>query len=106
MKHILPVLTLFCACCIAWSGEEGKPASTNAPNAEYPRILSDNRVVFRIEAPNAATVAFQTDKEYPATRDADGFWTATTDPQVPGFHYYWLVIDGVRVYDPGSETFY
>ena len=45
-------------------------------------------------------------KRYPAQKGEDGFWTATTDPQVPGFHYYWLVIDGVQVNDPCSETFY
>jgi len=27
-------------------------------------------------------------------------------PQVPGFHYYSLAIDGVAVNDPASETFY
>ena len=84
----------------------GVPATTNVPGAAYPRLSPDNRVVFGIKAPDAKTVQFHTDKTYDATRDAEGFWTVTTDPQVPGFHYYWLVIDGVRVNDPGSETFY
>jgi enterochelin esterase family protein len=30
----------------------------------------------------------------------------TTKPLVPGFHYYSLVIDGVSVADPASETFF
>ena len=30
----------------------------------------------------------------------------TTDPQVPGFHYYFLYIDGVQVSDPASESFF
>jgi enterochelin esterase family protein len=38
--------------------------------------------------------------------DADGTWTVTTPPAVPGFHYYWLFVDGVAVNDPGSETFF
>ncbi len=42
----------------------------------------------------------------PREKGEDGFWTATTDPQVPGFHYYWVFIDGVQVNDPASETFY
>ena len=84
----------------------GVPASTNVRGADYPRILPDNRVVFRIKATDAQKVAFHVDNTYPAIRDADGFWTATTAPQVPGFHYYWLVIDGVWVNDPSSETFY
>src|SRR5262249_14449238 len=39
-------------------------------------------------------------------RGADGTWTVTTPPAVPGFHYYWLVVDGVAVNDPGSEAFF
>jgi enterochelin esterase family protein len=84
----------------------GVPASTNVRGAEYPRILPDLRVVFRIKAPDAQKVQFDLAKTYTAVRDAEGVWTATTDPQVPGYHYYWLVIDGVSVNDPSSETFY
>ena len=84
----------------------GVPASTNAPNAAYPRLLPDNRVVFRVRAPDAKNVQFRIYETFDATRDAEGFWSVTTPPQVPGFHYYWLVIDGVQVNDPGSETFY
>jgi enterochelin esterase family protein len=39
-------------------------------------------------------------------RDPDGVWTITTPPAVPGFHYYWFVVDGVPVNDPGSEAFF
>jgi enterochelin esterase-like enzyme len=40
------------------------------------------------------------------TRGEDGVWTFTSPPVVPGFHYYALVVDGVRVNDPGSDTFF
>jgi enterochelin esterase-like enzyme len=39
-------------------------------------------------------------------KDDKGIWSVTTEPQVPGFHYYSLVIDGVKVADPASESFY
>jgi len=84
----------------------GVPISTNVRGAEYPRILPDLRVVFQIKAPDAQKVQFHVDKTYTAEKDTDGIWTATTDPQVPGFHYYWLVVNGVWVNDPASETFY
>lgn len=90
----------------ASAASPGVTASTNIRGAEYPRILSDNRVLFRIKATEAQSVKFHVDKTYPAVRDAEGFWTATTDVQVPGFHYYWLVVDGVWVNDPSSESFY
>lgn len=82
------------------------PAPTNVGGAEYPRLTSDLRVIFRVKAPDAQKIEFNLGKRYAAQKDADGFWTATTDPQAPGFHYYWLVIDGVQVNDPASETFY
>ena len=34
------------------------------------------------------------------------YWTVTTDSISEGFHYYSLIIDGVAVADPASETFY
>ncbi len=80
--------------------------STNVRGAQYPRILPDLRVTFRIKANDATKVDFDLGKRYPATREADGFWTATTEPLVPGFHYYWVVINGVYLNDPASETFY
>jgi len=39
-------------------------------------------------------------------RGDDGVWSVTTPPLVVGFHFYSLVLDGVRVNDPGSRTFY
>jgi enterochelin esterase-like enzyme len=40
------------------------------------------------------------------TKGADGVWAVTTPPAVPGFHYYWFLLDGITVNDPGSETFF
>src|SRR5436305_14961022 len=78
------------------------PASTNVQGAQYPRITSDLRAIFRIKAPDAQKVefAFFTPKRYPATKDEAGYWTATTEPVVPGFHYYRVFIDGAEVTDP------
>ena len=38
--------------------------------------------------------------------EADGFWTATTPPLVPGFHYFTLNIDGAEVADPNTHAFF
>ncbi len=84
------------------------PAPSNIRGAEYPRIHADLRVTFRIKAPDAQKVVFGffDSQRYPAEKDENGFWTATTNPQVPGFHYYRVFIDGAEVNDPASETFY
>ena len=85
---------------------DSQPASSNVRGAEYPRVTSDLKAIFRIKAPDALKVQIQLGKTYDMVKDDQGIWTVTTDPQVPGFHYYSLVVDGVTVADPASESFY
>ena len=56
--------------------------------------------------PGAQKVQVDILKVYDMTKDKDGIWTATTNPLPPGFHYYYLMIDGYRFADPASESFY
>jgi len=84
----------------------GEPASTNISGAEYPRILQDNRVIFRVKARDAQKVQIDLGKKYDMIKDTAGVWEATTDPVVEGFHYYSVLIDGVAVCDPSCQTFY
>jgi len=90
----------------AQDATEGVPAPTNVTNARYPRILTDNKVIFQVNAPQADKIQIDLGKIYDMVKDEKGVWRDTTDAQVPGFHYYALVIDGVRVSDPASESFY
>jgi enterochelin esterase family protein len=91
----------------------GNPATTNLRGAGYPHVHADGRVTFQISAPAARTVQLQPGGDdnglgvglFDMRRDADGVWTVTTAPAVPGFHYYWFLVDGIQVNDPGSETF-
>ncbi|MDZ7346380.1 MAG: alpha/beta hydrolase-fold protein [candidate division KSB1 bacterium] len=85
---------------------EGVPLSTNIRGAEFPRILPDNRVMFRIKAPEARSVQVDLLKKYDMQKNDDGVWEVTTEPIVEGFHYYSLIIDGVAVCDPASQTFF
>jgi enterochelin esterase-like enzyme len=104
---LLPILTVhLCFAQVASSSDEAKPASSNVPGQSYPKIHSDLTVDFRLKAPDAKKVQLQLDKRYDMERGGDGTWTVTTTPQVPGFHYYWFIVDGVNVSDPASETFY
>ena len=84
----------------------GSPASTNVRSAKYPQILPDNRVIFRIKAPDAQKVQVDLVKKYDMARDTGGYWQVVTDSIGEGFHYYSLLIDGVALADPASETFY
>lgn len=84
----------------------GAPAATNIRNGAYPQILPDSRVIFSIKAPEAKKVQINLGKKYDLVKDTAGVWTATTDSISEGFHYYSLLIDGVAVADPASESFY
>ena len=84
----------------------GAPASSNVRSAPYPQILADHRVTFRIKAPGAQKVQIDLGKKYDMMKDTGGYWQVTTDSIGEGFHYYSLLIDGVAVADPSSETFY
>jgi len=84
----------------------GTSAATNIRSVKYPQILPDNRVMFRIKAPDAQRVQIDLVKKYEMARDTGGYWIVTTDSVSEGFHYYSLIIDGVALADPASETFY
>src|SRR5688500_1294349 len=52
----------------------GTPATTNVRNAKYPQILPDNRVVFRMKAPEAQKLQIDLGKKYDLAKDTGGFW--------------------------------
>jgi len=96
-------------CCLAQEsqpGDDAQPANSNVPGQQYPRIHSDLRATFRIKAPGPQKVELDLGRRYPMESDSNGFWTVTTAPLAPGFHYYSVIIDGATVCDPASETFY
>ena len=86
--------------------KDSEPASTNILGSEFPRVDSQSRVIFHVEAPDAQKVQVDILKVYDMTKGEDGVWTATTNSLPPGFHYYYLMIDGYRFADPASESFY
>ncbi|BBE16008.1 endo-1,4-beta-xylanase A precursor [Aquipluma nitroreducens] len=84
----------------------GRPAETNIRSARYPQILPNGQATFRIKAPEAQKVQLDQGKKYDMVKNAEGMWETTTDSLSEGFHYYSLIIDGVAVADPSSESFY
>ena len=80
---------------------------TNVNRNGFPRVLKDNSVMFRTMAPQATDVKVDIcGSKYDMVKDEKGAWSVTIPPQVPGFHYYFLTVDGVQVVDPASQTFY
>jgi enterochelin esterase-like enzyme len=102
------------ACGLGWAqaGDDSKPATSNVPGSPYPRIHADLRITFRVNAPTAQKVQVKPGGDglgklpYDMVRDDKGVWTVTTPPAVPGFHYYFLLVDGFQCNDPGSQTYF
>src|SRR5271157_4431691 len=94
-------------CCAQESGNF-QPSVTNVWGAEYPRVDNAGRVEIRVIAPDASAVKlnFWSGPKLDLVKQPDGFWTVTTEPLVPGFHYYTLIVDGAEVADPGSHAYY
>jgi enterochelin esterase family protein len=89
------------------------------PQVTSPEVLPDRRIVFRILAPKAASVALRAGDipgmgggapgaGAPAgpqfTKDANGVWEATIGPINPGAYRYTFLVDGVAVVDPRSSS--
>jgi len=110
-RHIL-LAGLACAC--VWAGPSAseqppadcKPNVLNIPGAPYPCVYPDNRVTFRVVAPDAQKLRVRLGQGFDMSKETDGLWYVTTTPQVVGFHYYTLSIDGAVVADPATRTFF
>ena len=103
-------IPVFLSLSFCWAQESGnfQPSTTNVWAAEYPRIDSTGRVQIRVKAPDATKVRlnFWSGPKVDMEKQQDGFWTITTAPLVPGFHYYTLIIDGAEVSDPNTHAFF
>jgi len=87
--------------------EDFKPATSNQENKQFPAVNSKRQVRAQIMAPNAKFVGLDiAGKIYEMTKDENGLWTGTSEPQDEGFHYYQLNIDGASVPDPASLYYY
>src|SRR5690349_24810797 len=108
MRMLAVALVFMTGTCVAEDANQFQPAETNVWGAEYPRIDSAGRVQIRIKAPEANKVKlnFWSGPKVDMEKQADGFWTVTTTPLVPGLHYYVINVDGIDASDPGSKAFF
>jgi enterochelin esterase-like enzyme len=108
MKKLICLTMLMASACLAEDAASFKPAETNVWGAEYPRVDAAGRVQVRIKAPGANKVKlnFWSGPKVDMEKQADGFWTITTTPLVPGLHYYVINVDGADLSDPGSTAYF
>ncbi|MDE6689670.1 MAG: acetyl xylan esterase [Prevotella sp.] len=80
---------------------------TTVPGNEFPKVDSEHRAYYRVNAPLANQVIVDVcGKKYEMRRDEKGIWCAVTDPLPVGFHYYFINIGGQNFIDPSTETFF
>jgi enterochelin esterase family protein len=110
MKNALKfILSFLFLCSFMVNGQETVqlpegtyPNEFNIVGAEYPRVGKDGRTYFKVFAPDAKKVeiSFRGEME----KGEDGYWTlVSNEPEVVGFHYYQVIIDGVSVADPNGK---
>lgn len=103
-------LSLLSAPLMLMAQTDAYPAGTvanehNIAGADYPRIGADKRVHFKVYAPDAKKVEISFRGEM--TKGDDGNWTLVSkEPEVEGFHYYQVIVDGVASADPNGKPFF
>jgi enterochelin esterase-like enzyme len=111
VKRILSAAAFTCCMCMCSSAAAQPPADCipsdlNIPGAPYPCVFPDHRITFRVAAPDATKVRLRLGPGFDMSKEPDGLWYVTTPPQVVGFHYYTVSIDGAVVADPATQTFF
>ena len=83
------------------------PPAADRPQVFPPQIHPDRSVTFQVLSPASTSVGVMVGAgSYKMGRTADGLWEVTTEPLEPGFHYYFLLLDGLQVCDPNSVAYY
>lgn len=99
--HVPRWRALALALSVLHSAASAALAQTTSPSAE---ILPDNRVTFRIHAPEATDVRvagnWPDGGKVAMTKDARGVWSATVGPLKPELWSYRFVVNGVPTVDP------
>ncbi len=106
MRRLIGFTLLGSALCWGQPASDCKRSTFNSPGAQFPCVYPDNRAAFRVTAQGAQKVQVHHGEFYDMTKGEGGVWTATIPPQVVGFHYYTLVIDGAEVSDPATQVFF
>ena len=94
----LPVLVAAAICVLA------QARGSDAP--ESPQILEDRRVIFRIKAAEAETVALKGIHRtlLDMKRGRHGIWSVTVGPMDPGLYEYSFMVDDEQMIDPSNPA--
>lgn len=86
------------------SGPGARGGGRGAAPVRSPEVGSDQRVTFRLRAPNANEVSVNLGgNTLPMQKNDQGIWSVTTDILAPNYYVYSLVVDGTAINDPGNR---
>jgi len=84
----------------------GRGRGMRQPPVRSAEILNDNKVTFRLRAPDATDVVLNGNwpegRGVAMTKDDEGMWSVTVGPLTPELWDYTFSVDGVRVVDPSN----
>jgi enterochelin esterase-like enzyme len=113
-KTLLVLVILFAGaivCAQAPSAQKPQPQADarQTPPAPVvsPEVLADHRVTFRLRAPNAKEVSVEIEgagNSPVMQKNAEGVWSATSEPLAPDYYGYSFVVDGVTMFDPSNSA--
>ena len=79
------------------------PGGRGSAPVKSPEVGADQRVTFRLRAPNTKEVLVSVGgKRLPMQKDDQGLWSVTSDPMAPDIYTYSLIVDGASISDPGE----
>src|SRR4029077_6248201 len=107
MTHELTILLgLAMAATLTSSAEEKLPPPVESLPVVSPEVHSDNRVTFRLRAPNSKQTVLHLEGAKPLAMEPDeqGLRSVTTEALEPDFYGYEFTVDGVRVTDPSNTA--
>ncbi len=116
MHSLLRLLAISAAAtALPLQAQTPAPATAPPPTARPPQsgpVLSpevqpDQRVTFRLRAPDAREVSVSTQGiqgRVALSKDESGVWSAAAGPIEPGVWEYTYTIDGVQTIDPGNPA--
>jgi enterochelin esterase-like enzyme len=86
----------------------GMMGGGRGPALRSPEILDDQKVTFRLRAPNATDVTVNGDwpqgRGVKMTKDEAGVWSATVGPLTPELWAYTFSVDGVSLLDSANSN--
>ncbi len=108
---VLLAAVIISALSVGVFAQEKKPSFPQRPMVNSPEVMEDGSVVFRILAPDAASVGLQ-GSDIPGlmqaapkfTKNDEGVWEAAVGPIPPGAYRYVFTVDGASVVDPRNTS--